>query len=174
MNAQRQEYPCRIYDISVGGAALLTQSPPPVAQGERVIAYFDHIGRIEGDVARVLDGGFAMNLVASLHKREKLCATLTWLVNRNELSGVEGRRHERAVPANDSAELKLDEGVSITCQIIDVSISGASIVTDARPPLGHSVTLGKLRARVVRHHETGIALEFIDVQNPLALRRYFG
>jgi hypothetical protein len=33
--------------------------------------------------------------------------------------------------------------------------------------------LGKLRARVARHHESGIGVQFIDIQNPAALRRYF-
>jgi hypothetical protein len=174
MASNRQEFPCRLYDISIGGAALLTQAPTPVAEGERVVAYFEHIGRLEGSVARVFEGGFAMSIQASLHKREKLCATLTWLVNKAELPGIDERRHDRLVPANEMGDLKLDEGHVVPCRIIDVSISGASIVTDAKPALGHVVMLGKLRARVVRHHETGIALEFLDVQNPTALRRHFG
>ena len=40
--------------------------------------------------------------------------------------------------------------------------------------IGQTVTLGKLRARVVRHHDNGIAVEFVDIQNPQALRKYFG
>ena len=31
-----------------------------------------------------------------------------------------------------------------------------------------------LRARVVRHHPEGFGVQFIDIQNPAALRRYFG
>jgi hypothetical protein len=31
-----------------------------------------------------------------------------------------------------------------------------------------------LRARVTRHHATGIGVQFSDIQNPAALRRYFG
>lgn len=174
MRADKQEFSCRMYDISIGGCALLTQSPVPVEPGEKVIAYFDQLGRLEGPVARVFDGGFAMTLQASIHKREKLCATLTWLVNRNELPGIDERRHERNAPTNDIGDLKLDEGIVVPCRILDVSISGASVATDARPVPGQVVTLGKLRARVVRHHETGLALEFLDVQNPSALRRYFG
>lgn len=174
MRLDKQEYACRVYDISIGGAALLTQTPAPVEIGERVIAYFDQLGRIEGTVERIFEGGFAISLHTTLHKREKLCATLTWLVNRAEVPGVDERRHDRAAPTNDIGELKLDEGIVVPCRILDVSISGASIQTDARPVMGQVVTLGKLRARVVRHHETGIGLEFLDVQNPSALRRYFG
>ena len=174
MRADKQEFACRMYDISIGGCALLTQTPVPVEPGEKVIAYFDQLGRLEGPVARLFDGGFAMTLQASVHRREKLCATLTWLVNKNELPGIDERRHERNAPTNDIGELKLDEGIVVSCKILDVSISGASVATDARPVPGQVVHLGKLRARVVRHHETGLALEFLDVQNPSALRRYFG
>jgi hypothetical protein len=35
------------------------------------------------------------------------------------------------------------------------------------------VTIGKLQARVMRHHAEGIGVEFIDVQQPTSLRRYF-
>jgi hypothetical protein len=174
MRTDKSEFPCRLYDISIGGAALLTQSEVGLLEGERIIAYFDHIGRIEGTVCRIFEGGFAVALQAGVHKREKLCATLTWLVNRSETPGLEDRRHERTTPSNDTSELKLDEGIVVTAKIIDVSISGASIATEARPTIGQVVTLGKLRARVVRHHEQGIALEFLDIQNPSAIRRYFG
>jgi hypothetical protein len=57
---------------------------------------------------------------------------------------------------------------------LDVSVSGASVATDARPDVGSEVTLGKLRAKVVRYHEQGFGVQFLDIQNPTALRRYFG
>jgi hypothetical protein len=31
-----------------------------------------------------------------------------------------------------------------------------------------------LRARVARVHEQGLALQFLDIQHPLALRKHFG
>ena len=173
MRANKQEYPCRLSDISVGGAAILSPISPPL--GERIVAYFDHIGGIEGHVVRGFDGGFAMELIATEHKREKLAAQMTWLINRDEMGGVvEERRHARATVANKAATLKLDEGVSVHVTVLDVSMSGASIATEARPAVGTQVHLGKMRARVVRHHLEGIGVEFIDIQQPEAVRRYFG
>ncbi|KAB2847633.1 MAG: PilZ domain-containing protein [Hyphomicrobiaceae bacterium] len=173
MRADRNEYPCKLYDISIGGAAMLT--PVTVEAGEKIVAYYDQIGRLEGTVARVFDGGFAIDVLASPHRKEKLCATLTWLVNRAEVPEAEVRRdgHDRIIPRNEASELKLEAGIIASCHITDVSISGASLRTEARPDIGQTVTLGKLRARVVRHDEGGIAVEFIDIQNPQALRRYF-
>jgi hypothetical protein len=172
MRANRQEYPCRLQDVSVGGAAMM--SPVAVEQGERIIAYFDHLGGLEGDVVRTFEGGFALRLAVSKHKREKLGAQIMWLINRHELNGAEERRHERVALPNKTSVLKLGEGLAVQCQILDVSLSGASVGTPARPAIGTEVHLGKLRARVMRHHEHGLGVQFLDIQDPEALRRYFG
>ena len=171
MRANKQEYPCKLYDISVGGCAMM--APVEVELGERIVAYFDHIGGLEGKAARVYDGGFALQFEATQHRREKLAAQLTWLINRHHLKGIDERRHERIVPKNGSSSIKVGD-TALPCQILDVSISGASIATEARPPIGEEVLLGKLRGRVVRYHAHGIGVQFIDIQAPTALRRYFG
>jgi hypothetical protein len=171
MRENKEEHTCKLIDISAGGAAVI--SPASVPIGEHVVAYVDHIGGIEGTVVREFDGGFAFKINATKHKREKLAAQLTWLANRSELS-ADGRRHDRITPKNGDSTLQLSEGITLTCRILDVSISGASIATPARPELGTEVMLGKLRARVVRYHPQGFGVQFLDIQNPTALRRYFG
>jgi hypothetical protein len=172
MRENKQEYPCKLVDVSVGGAAIM--SPVTLTVGERVVAYFDHIGGVEGVVVREFEGGFAFKINATQHKREKLAAQLTWLANRTELVEIDERRHERLTPSNGMSSLQLAEGIVLDCRVLDVSISGASIATPARPELGTEVFLGKLRARVVRHHSDGLGVRFLDIQNPTALRRYFG
>lgn len=171
MRASKQEYPCKMIDISVGGVGLMT--PVDVEMGERIVAYFDLIGGLEGQVVRIFDGGCALELSVSQHKREKLAAQITWLVNRDELGTQEERRHER-VQVNKTTTLRIADDLTLAVKLIDVSISGASISTESRPPIGSEVTLGRLRARVVRHHNDGVGLQFIDIQNPDAVRRYFG
>lgn len=172
MRASKHEFPCKMIDISVGGAALMAPADPEM--GEKIIAYFDQVGGLEGNVARIFPGGFAMQFTMTSHKREKLAATLMFFVNKHEQPGIEARRHERIVLNSNSQSLTLTEGLTIACEVADMSISGASIITPARPDAGSIVKLGNLNARVIRHHDRGIALEFIDVQNPNALRRYFG
>jgi hypothetical protein len=172
MRENKQEHPCKLIDISAGGAALISTVVPEI--GERIVASFDHLGIIDGEVVRALDGGFAFKIISTAHKREKLVAQLTWLANRNELDSKEGRRHERIAPRNGIATLQLAEDIQLTCRVLDVSISGASVSTPARPVIGSEIMLGRLRARVVRHHSEGFGVQFIDIQNPTALRRYFG
>src|SRR5258705_13685432 len=68
MRESKEEHPCKLVDISAGGAAIM--SPVAVPLGERVVAYFDHIGGIEGMVVRELDGGFATKINAPNPKRK--------------------------------------------------------------------------------------------------------
>jgi hypothetical protein len=124
-------------------------------------------------VVRCFDGGFAIKFQATQHRREKLAAQLTWLINRDQFPGLDQRRHERIAPKNAASSLKVGDQ-TVACQVLDVSISGASIGTELRPPIGTEVTLGRLRARVMRHHDQGIGVQFLDIQAPAALRRYFG
>ncbi len=171
MRANKLEYGCQLIDISVGGASVHT--PATVDENERIIAYFDHLGGLEGSVARVFDQGFAIKFTATQRKREKLAAQLTWLINRDELQHTEERRHERVIPDNDEATLQLAEGIIIGVKVIDVSISGASIATQARPPIGLEVKIGKLRAKVARHHNNGIGLQFLDTQEINTVSQHF-
>ena len=174
MRENKEEHACQLINISAGGAAIKPMTPVTMSVGERVVAFFDHIGGIEGTVAREFDGGFAIKLRATQHKREKLAATLTWLANRSELSGIDERRHERIVPGSRRQQVLLPDGGVLECRVLDISVSGASLGTPARPPIGIEVTLGKLRARVVRHHAQGFGVQFIEDQSEAALRRQFG
>jgi hypothetical protein len=164
MLADRREYPCQVINMSPGGMAVIA----PVAGniGERVIAYVDHLGRLEGVVARHFTNGFAMTISATPRKRDKLAAQLTWLANRHILNLPEDRRHGRIVPRNPSARLIMPNGVNIGVMLIDISNSGAAVRTVERPEVGSLVTIGKVAGRVVRHLEDGFAVEFTRLQHP--------
>jgi hypothetical protein len=166
MLADRREFPCQVIDMSPGGMSVV--APMLGAPGERVIAYVDHLGRLEGKIARLLDNGFAMTIAATARKRDKLAAQLTWLANRQILNLPEDRRHGRFTPRNPMARLILPNGTNVTCRVIDLSASGAaiSINPDLRPAVGSAVTLGKTTGRVVRHIDDGFAVEFTRLQHP--------
>jgi len=166
-----REFTCQVVDMSPGGAALIV---PVVGRvGERVIAYIDHIGRIEGRLVRQIDGGFAMNMAMSARKRDKLAAQLTWLANRHILNLPEDRRHERFVPRNPFSKLILPDGTEMRCRILDISPSGAAVQIDPKPAVGTPVSLGMMRGRVVRRFEEGVAVEFTIVHSSESLQHYF-
>jgi hypothetical protein len=166
MLADYREFPCQVIDMSPGGMAVV--APVAGEPGERVIAYVDHLGRLEGKIARLLDNGFAMSISATSRKRDKLAAQLTWLANRQILNLPEDRRHGRFTPRNTTARLILQNGTNVACRIIDLSASGAAvaIAPDLLPPVGAAVTIGKTAGRVVRHIDNGFAIEFQRLQHP--------
>lgn len=173
MRADKTEHPCKVIDISAGGVSVT--STERVVAGERIIAQFDDIGGLVGTVVRIVPDGFAMALSATRHKREKLAAQLTWLINRHELADFGKERKHRRVPVgNRVTTLKLNDDFSIECRILDVSLSGASLGTAARPPIGDTVVVGKQRARVMRYHDQGIGVQFLEPQEREALQRDFG
>ena len=164
MLADRREFPCQVVNMSPGGMALL--APVAGQPGERIIAYVDHLGRLEGHIARFFENGFAMTISATTRKRDKLAAQLTWLANRHILNLPEDRRHGRIQPRNPMARLVMPNGVNVTCRVIDMSQSGAGIATKERPAIGTIISLGKVQGRVVRHLEDGFAIEFTRLQHP--------
>jgi hypothetical protein len=158
MLADRREFPCQTIDMSPGGVALF--APVKADVGERVVVYLDQIGRIEGRVARHIDNGFALSLSNTLLKREKLAEQLTWLANRHALGMPEDRRHERIVPAYTRAMVTLPDGAVVAAKLIDVSLSGAAVKSDAQVAMGMMVKIGGTQGRVVRMFEDGFAVEF--------------
>jgi hypothetical protein len=171
MAQDKREYPCEVIDMSAGGMAFRT--PVSCREGERIVAYIDHVARLEGTVARTFEGGFAVEIKASGQKRERIVNLLTWYINR-DLLGSEGRQHERFTPRIAAQKLILPNGDVHDCRVIDVSLSGASIATNVKPPIDSVVILGRLRGRVVRHHDEGVAIQFAELQDPDTVARTFG
>jgi c-di-GMP-binding flagellar brake protein YcgR len=171
MLEDRTEHSCQVLDMSPGNVALRADK---VGQpGEKVIAYIDHIGRVEGVITRTLEDGFAMTIIASDRKKDKLAAQLTWLANKHELDLPEDRRHERIAPRNPLSTLQLTDGRQYQCRIIDLSLSGAAVEIDVKPALGVQVILGTMRGQVVRHFDDGVAVEFAVVQRTETLESEF-
>jgi hypothetical protein len=163
MLTDRREFPRQITDMSPGGMALI--APVRGQVGERIIAYADHIGRLEGAITRQFPNGFAMTFASTAHKRDKLAAQLTWLANRHLLDLPEQRRDHRVAPHDTVTRLTLPNGLNIACHLMQISQSSATIATNQRPKIGAIVTIGTTPGRVVRHFDEGFALEFTRLRH---------
>ena len=150
--------------------------PSPSTSGERVVAYFDHVGGIEGTVVRAFDGGFAFKIDATQHKREKLAAQLTWLANRSELEATSRPPPRARRPAEQSAahaaagrrhRPQLPRARRLHLRRLDRHAGAA-----------RDRHRGHARASCARAScattPQGFGVQFLDIQNPTALRRYFG
>ena len=164
MLADRREYPCQTVDMSPGGVRLTCAVVGEI--GERVVLYLEHIGRIEGVIARHSAGGFAVQLNATPRKRDKIASQLTWLANREILGLPEGRSHERLVPTHTAVTLRVESGREIQARLIDISMSGVAIASSATLPLGAAVTVGSTPGRLVRYFEGGFGVQFLLPLSP--------
>jgi hypothetical protein len=169
MRADKLDHPCRLIDISVESAAMTT--PVPLVVGEKLIVYLTRLGGLEGTVVRLFPGSFAMSISGTQRKRDKLAVQIPRLAAQSEIPEGEEREYPR-VSADEAALLVLPDGSTMVCPLHDLSMSGASVVTPARPELGSEVRIDKRRATVVRHHERGIGVEFVN--EPFTERYSFG
>ncbi|MEP0070954.1 PilZ domain-containing protein [Pyruvatibacter sp.] len=169
------EYEGKVSNISACGCyieldAFATRPDP----AQRVVAYVDKLGRFEGIVVRSTEDGFALELEMTPPKRERFAAMLTKVANGDQAALEEIRRHPRVDASDKPTTLKLANGSTGSCKIIDMSLSGASVETHLRPTIGVFVELGRMSGRVVRHHENGFAVEFAEVApTPKAVMRHF-
>jgi hypothetical protein len=158
MLSDHTEHACWTINISRIGVAL--EGKPSGLIGERIVLYIDHIGRLEGMIARTFKASFAVKLQMTPSKGEKLAETLTWLVSHQTDGIPDNRQHPRIKTFRRGAILTTPDGNQYRATLIDLSIQGAALNVDAAPPIGSLVTIGRTSARVARHFAKGIAVEF--------------
>ncbi len=160
MRSDRREFDCESIDASPSGVAFVSDAGVQI--GERIVAYLNQIGRVEGRVDRIFPGEFEIRMNVPPAKRDKLASQLAWLANRQALGLPQDRRHERIAPRDRYTILQLSNGREYTATLIDISMSGAALNVDCEPPIGERVVVGSTPAEVVRHVNCGIAVEFLS------------
>ena len=159
MLADMTEHPCRVTDLSIDGVTFLTEvQVGPLSQ---LVAYIQDVGRVEGRVIGAVPGGIRVAFQLSSTRRQRLESRLKW--SQRSGGAADQRRHERFVPKDNKSHITLPDGRVYACEVIDISLSGAAVRTEVLPSLGTYLNLGKMRGRVVRYHESGIAIEFLKL-----------
>jgi hypothetical protein len=162
MLPDRSEHQATVLNVSAGGIALASDQRPP--KGTSVIVYVTEIGRLEGVVVRHIAKGFAVVFDIKQVQRDRLVEKLTVHINRAYCEDLDVREHSR-MASDGEAKLILQDGSVIACRVLDMSFGGVSLATNVFPPLGESVMIGRMRGRVVRHHDYGIGVAFDDVHS---------
>ena len=153
------EHPCQVVELNPNGATFQSQQVPP--QGVAIVAYLEEVGRVEAIIGSAVPGGFnvAFNLTGS--RLERLQQRIEWLKQRQSGASPDGRRHARYEPSEKVSQISLPDGRLYSCEVIDISVSGAAIKTEVMPSIGTFLMLGKMRGRVVRYLDQGVAIEFV-------------
>jgi hypothetical protein len=156
LKANGEEEPCLVVNVSAGGALLKAVTPPQA--GEKVVVYIDDVGRYEGHVIRSAKHHFAVDYRSRRAKTKRAADSLTYALNTPHMR-IDRRANPR-IRSDEPTILTLESGETIACEILDISLTGASIAVEPKPPLGAYVTVGRTSAKVVRRHEKGVGVVF--------------
>ena len=156
LNDLGQEHRCIVVDVSAGGAFIRTKNPP--AFGKRVVLYVDQLGRFEGLVTRSDVNSFAIHYEKGRQKSAQIADKITEVLHKGRRSA--DRRKESRVRQDKPTLVHFEDGRTEECAILDISLTGASVEISPRPPLGMRLILGRMTAKVIRRHETGVGVLF--------------
>ena len=157
------EIVCELINLSGGGAAL--KSECELSPGKHMVLYIEGFGRYEGTTVVHRSGTPGLNFMISELKRKRLTEMLHQFVSRGLPGVAEVRRHVRS-PSSSSDEIVRENGDRLPCDILDISLDGASLKTEERPSIGEVIALGRCLGRVVRHHRHGIAIQYVRAVPP--------
>lgn len=156
-------FACRTQGITPMNA---TVSAPVVGKvDDPISANFDDIGLIHGHIARLIDGGFSMDIDAKANDIDNLASRIEWIKKKATQGVPDSRSHKRVLPRNPHSTLVMSDGERVQCFVMDMSSSGAAISADYRPPLGTPLAIGKIVGRVTRRLEAGFAVQFLESQS---------
>ena len=159
MLPDQSEHPCQVNEISLAGAVFITNQVPQ--RGQSIVAYLEEVGRVEVTSAEPVPNGFRVIISLTGARRDRLESRLKWLAQKQGGEGTaEDRRHARFETREATSQITMPDGRVYDCEVLDISLTGAAVKVEVMPSLGTYIMLGKMRGRVVRYLENGVAIEF--------------
>ncbi len=144
-------------DISLGGTLVECADAPPV--GTEIVLSAEGFARVKGAVVRQTPDGMAICFESASDARKKMIERLLSYLERGSKRATPACRPER-VQVSQARQFTRSSGETVDFDVVDLSLSGANLMTKIRPPVGEFLAIGKLRGRVTRHLEYGIVVEF--------------
>ena len=158
--AEETTFACQIINLSAGGAGVRCPEPPPL--DTFVVLYIDGFGRFGGVATRYIKGELGLKFVCKEAKRQRLLRDLASFVDGGAADLTKLRRHPRTSSVS-VGYFQRPSGEFVACDVLDISLQGVSLRTESRPPVGEIINLGRTWGRVIRHHQDGIALQFLEL-----------
>jgi len=162
MLPDQTDHACRVTNLSISGATFLTNKVPHI--GVPIVAYIGELGRTEVLAGPATEGGFLVTFSLTGARLERLQQRIKVML----ADGVDSttRRYSRLEPSEKLSHITLPDGRVYPCEVLDISIASAAIKTDVIPGLGTFLMLGRMKGRVVRYLENGVAIEFVKRLEP--------
>lgn len=126
-------------------------------------------GFLRGIVGRAMGSTISMSIEASANERARLAAHILWLEKRATFHLTDSRSFPRYTPKNPHTFLTLPDGTQANCTILNLSPTGAAVLSELRPELRSKLLLGQIQGEIARHMESGFACGKSVVQDPCLL-----
>jgi len=155
-------FSCCVVDLSASGAGLVfdTEGPQPDMVGLLAI---DGFGDFDGLTMRYSGSVLGFRFLVGEAERHHLLAKLTVLAAEGFRSLNQLRECKRW-PSMAQLCWTRSTGEKESCRVLNISLRGVSLESSVRPPVGEFLHLGMTYGRVIRHHEEGIAVQFLPEQ----------
>jgi hypothetical protein len=153
------EADCRVVDFSPDGAGVTSAISASV--GDRLVLYIAGFGRFEGTVVARERTRLGLRFQSGTAKRTRTAEQLLEYVAHGTTHRVPLRSALRAGEIPPLQNFVLPDGGQAACEVIDIALGGALLRTQARPAIGELLGFGAAAARVVRHTDEGIAVQFV-------------
>ena len=153
------DYQGRLINISPGNMALSVDAT--VLPGDAVVVAISDLDIIEGRVARLFPGGFAVSFILSRKRRRVLTEKLMLRLNPHYADGLEDRRRTpRHEEGGRSLICRLPDGSSLLAKSINRSVDGIALDAPRRIAVGTPIHVGRQRGVVLRHTDRGFVVLF--------------
>ncbi len=164
----KQDYPCIVDTITETQMSFLTVGP--AVTNYSFICYMDVVGRLPGTICGRVEGGFQATINLTENRMGRVFERLEWYQSHRQTQMETGtaRQHDRQ-SANVQAELRLMNGATYPCEILNVSFSGMAIRTNVEISIGSPISVGNLSGVVVRSEGTNIGIKFNDMLSKTSL-----
>ncbi len=149
---------CTLIDISPGGAAVSCRHL--LSSGDVVVLYVDELGKFEGDVVDHTEQRLSIRFDQSERARKRAMEKIA-LFKHGRLKDVPAMQAVHYAYDPVMSRFSWSDGRTADCEILDISLTEASLRTDTRPRLNDIIHIGLSSARVIRHHADGIRIEFL-------------
>jgi PilZ domain len=149
---------CTLIDISPGGAAVSCRHR--LSPGDVVVLYVDELGKFEGAVVESADQRVSLRFDQSERARKRAMDKIA-LFKHGRVKDVPALRAVHCAYDPVMSRFTGSDGRTADCEILDISLTEASLRTHTRPRLNDIIHIGLSSARVVRHHAEGIGIEFL-------------
>jgi CheY-like chemotaxis protein len=153
-----QSTPCRVLNLSEGGALIACAGH--ALPDQPLVLYVANFGRFEATVAHRSEHLAGLQFKTGEAKLNRLKETLKIYAEHGVVAVATMRKYPRVKTAGKILMVR-ESGREISCDVLDISPDGVSLKTAVRPPVGEIVRVGKTRGRIVRHHDDGVALQFL-------------